>query len=106
MLLLTHGTAHVFKIPDDEFVIAQSSGRWGPQPPASLKPQAAVRAAAPVRRHPASAQQRAPELPQSQPINAAIRHGLAMGSAAVECNAAASERWKPQKRRAVCCIAH
>eukprot|EP00892_Ulva_mutabilis_P003631 jgi/Ulvmu1/163/UM001_0167.1 len=37
MALLTRGTVRVLKIPEDEFVIAQSSGRWPAHVPPSLK---------------------------------------------------------------------
>lgn len=37
MLLLTQGAVRVFKIPDDEFVVVHSSGRWHANVSTALK---------------------------------------------------------------------
>lgn len=47
MLLLTQGAANIFKIPDDDFVVMHSSGRWPARVPPVLKPAPQVRIRSP-----------------------------------------------------------
>lgn len=52
MLLLTQGAVRVLKIPDEEFVVVHSSGRWRAHVPPTLKPVAQVRPTATWQRRP------------------------------------------------------
>lgn len=73
MLLLTQGTARVFKIPDDEFVVVHSSGRWPSHVPPALKQAAQVLhcAACPRRAAPPACSH---EVPVATPASAALHY--------------------------------